>query len=751
MEEMQKIGGEVDAVIYRSEETGFCVLALNYDDELINVVGDFGDVEEGEELILTGRFVNHPKFGEQFKTELFERSLPTTSAAIQKYLSSGAIKGIGHILAKKLVKHFGEETLDIIENSPERLTEIAGITSKKAKKMQEDFKSSFAVRSLMTYMNSQDIPTSYGIKAFKRWGENAEQMIKANPYLLCGFGISLPFEKADNIAEKNNMPKNWSNRIKAGISYVLERNADNGHTCLPLEQLKKLTSNFLDVDADKVQQIIDEQVDDEVLFYYFKKKRPFVMLRKFYQAEDYIARRMDIMREISFDNQIDFSAVIDLEEENSGIHYEEIQRKAINLALSKGFLVLTGGPGTGKTTTLNAIISLYKQQELNVMIAAPTGRAAKRLSDLTGCEAKTIHRLLEVDFSGGNELKFVHNENNLLECDALIIDEMSMVDSCLFESLLRAISITCKLILVGDSDQLPSVGAGNVLKDIIESNTVSVVTLKEIFRQSKKSDIIMNAHKIVNGEHIDLKVNDKDFFFFQRLEYPALQQLVVDLCKKRLPKAFGYSPLEDIQVLSPTRKGPAGTNELNKILQDKLNPPKPGKSQIKTLNYIFRKGDKVMQTKNDYEILWKKQTDDEEEKSGKGIFNGDIGIIIDVNKILKTVTIDFEGRIANYTLEMLDNLEPAYAVTVHKSQGSEYNVVILTVFGGYDKLYYRNLLYTAVTRAKKMLIIVGSKKRVDFMIDNNLKTRRYTALKNMLRDISDTDNEKEPTLFKDIK
>ena len=365
------------------------------------------------------------------------------------------------------------------------------------------------------------------------------------------------------------------------------------------------------------------------------------------------------------------------------------------------------------------------------MIAAPTGRAAKRISDLTGYDAKTIHRLLEVQYTG-DVLKFVHDENNLLECDALVVDEMSMVDSCLFEALLRAISVTCKLVLVGDSDQLPSVGAGNVLKDIIDSRVMSVVTLTEIFRQAQESDIIMNAHKIVKGENIDLTKRDKDFFFFQRLDFTELQNLVVELCKTRLPNAYGYSPFESIQVLSPTRRGPSGTVELNKRLQAELNPPAAGKSEVKTLMYIYRKGDKVMQTKNDYEIMWKKQTDGEKPESGAGIFNGDIGIIIGVNKILKTVTIDFDGRVAVYNEQMLDNLELAYAVTVHKSQGSEYDVVILTVLGGYDKLYYRNLLYTAVTRAKKMLIIVGSKNRVEFMIKSTRRMSRYTALKNML-------------------
>lgn len=736
MGELKTIKGEVDSIVFKNHDTGFCVLMMNYENELLTVVGEMGDVDEGEELVCTGEFVVHRKFGEQFKVSVFERSLPTTVDSIRRYLASGAIKGIGPVLAKKLVKKFGEETFQVIENEPEKLCGIEGITAEKADSFSKQFKNTFAVRSLMTYLGRYEIAASYGIRAWNRWGAQSEKMIVKNPYVLCTEGIDLPFSQADELAEKNEIPPDSRFRIKAGIVYVLRQNADAGHTCLPKETLTELTRRFLEVDESLILQVMTEEIEEENLCCYYKGKRPFIMLAEYFRAEDYISRRLSIMSGISYDNKIDFSEVIDLEEENNGIKYETIQRQAINLALSKGFLVLTGGPGTGKTTTLNAIISLYAQQGLNVMICAPTGRAAKRLTDLTGVEAKTIHRLLEVKFRSGETASFVHNENDLLDCDALIIDEMSMVDSVLFEAVLRAISVTCKLVLVGDSDQLPSVGAGNVLRDIIDSGAMPVVTLKEIFRQAQESDIVMNAHKIVNGEHIDLSKRDKDFFFFQRLDFEGLQDLIVDLSKNRLKKAYGFSPFEDIQVLSPTRKGPAGVVELNKRLQKELNPPAAGKSEIKTPVYTFRKGDKVMQTKNDYEILWKKQLDDDKTESGAGIFNGDIGVILAVNKVLRTATIDFEGRVCIYSGTMFDNLELAYAVTVHKSQGSEFNVVILAVFGGFDKLYYRNLLYTAVTRARKMLIIVGSQKRVNFMIDNDRRTLRYTALKNMLTENS---------------
>lgn len=740
----EKIQGEVDSVVFRSDETGFAVIMLKADNELIPVVGELGNVEEGEDLVCTGRFVTHQKFGEQFKCELCERSLPKTAASIQRYLSSGAIKGIGAVTARAMVKKFGDQTLEILENEPEKLCEVDGITPQKARKMSEQFKQSFAVRTLMIFLSSYNIPMSVGVRAFKRWGENSELLIRSNPYVLCNPAVDVSFVKADEIARSLEIPEDSENRVRAGISCVLRENANSGHTCLPLDKLAEITCGFLKIERQLFDKVLSDELTDETLFCYIKNGRKFIMLYEYFRAEDYISRRLSIMKECSYDNKMDFSDVIDIAENQNGIEYEQRQREAINLSLSYGFLVITGGPGTGKTTTLNAIIDLYKQQGMNVMIAAPTGRAAKRLSDLTGCEAKTIHRLLEVKPTDVGMMSFVHDENNLLECDALIIDEMSMVDTLLFEAVLRGIKLTCKLVLVGDSDQLPSVGAGNVLKDIMDSGVMPVVKLTEIFRQAQKSAIVTNAHKIVNGEHVDLSEKDKDFFFFQRLNFEGLQSLVSELCKTRLPKAYDYSPFDDIQILSPTRKGPAGTLELNKLMQQELNPPMAGKSEIKTPVFTYRTGDKVMQTKNDYDIIWKKKNGEKTE-SGAGIFNGDIGRITACNKILRTLTIDFDGREAVYTADMLDNLELAYAITVHKSQGSEYDAVILTVFGGYDKLYYRNLLYTAVTRAKKLLIIVGQNRRVDFMIDNNRRTLRYTCLKDLLKELNS--NENDPALL----
>lgn len=731
--------GSVDCIVYKNEENGFAVLTLDSGGEAVTVVGELGNVEEGEELKLTGEYINHRKFGMQFKAHLCERSLPKTATAIMKYLASGVIKGIGPALAKKIVKQFGERSLEVFENDPDKLLEIDGITPKSLTKIMDSYKNVFGVRNLMIFLSEHNISAAYGVRAWRKWNNSAIDAIKGNPYLMCTGGVELPFSLAEQLAEEMGVSKSDSNRIKAGISWVLTQNSLNGHTCLPKDRLKETAMAFLSIDDVTFENALAAEIEENRLYIYYKGKRPFVMLRDYYEAEDYIARRLQLMRDMSFNSNIDYSEVIDLAEEQFDIKYEEIQRKAINTALSCGFLILTGGPGTGKTTTLNGIISLFQQQGMTVMIAAPTGRAAKRISDLTGFEAKTIHRMLEVEFSDGDRPTFKHDENSILDCDVMIIDEMSMVDTLLFEALLKALKFNCSLIMVGDSDQLPSVGAGNLLKDIIDSGIVPTIELKEIFRQAQQSKIVINAHKIMSGELPDLTDKTSDFFFFQRLEYESLQELIIDLVKTRLPQAYDYDPFDDIQVLSPTRKGPAGTVELNKKLQAELNPPTKEKSEIKTFLYTFRVGDKVMQTRNNYDIMWKKFNDEGViVENGSGIFNGDIGVITAMNKILGVVTIEFDGRVCKYNLQMLEDIELAYAVTVHKSQGSEFDVVILTVFKGYDKLYYRNLLYTAVTRAKKMLIIVGSAKRLEFMINNDRRTNRYTALKNMLcEDLSD--------------
>ena len=726
----ETIYGSVDSVTYRNDDNGFAVITLDHEGKPLTVVGELGNVEEGEELELTGIYSNHAKFGRQFKADVCVRSLPSEISAIRRYLAGGVIKGIGPVTAANIVKKFGEETFDVLENSPGRLATVDGITQAKALAFCQEFKRVIGFRDVLEYFNRLRIQSVYGVRAWKKYEIKTLAMIEQNPYILCSYGIELPFTIAEEIAREKGVPYDSYNRLCAGIKYVLAENADAGHTCLPKDKLIETASRFLRVEPELVEKAVMSEVDEENLYIYLKKHRPFIMLREYFIAEDYISRRLAIMNSLSYDTGINYDEVIDIHEQVTDITYADKQRQAINIALSRGFMVLTGGPGTGKTTTLNAMISLFEQQGLKPFICAPTGRAAKRISDLTGYEAKTIHRLLGVK-GGGEFASFEHNENNLLDCDVVIIDEMSMVDTLLFEALLRALPVNCKMIMVGDSDQLPSVGAGNVLRDIIESETVPVIALNEIFRQASASAIVTNAHKIVKGEMIDLSDNSRDFFFMQRLDFDEAAALTVELCLKRLPDAYGYSSISDIQILSPTRKGPLGTNELNKLLQQALNPPSREKSEIKTLYQTFPTGDKLMQTKHDYDVEWKK--DDER---GTGIFNGDIGVITKLNRILGTVEIDFEGRICQYNTMMLDNLELAYAATVHKSQGSEFEAVILPILGGFDKLYYRNLLYTAVTRAKKLIVIVGSSNRVKYMIDNDRRTNRYTCLKTMLREDS---------------
>lgn len=726
-----ELKGSVDSITYKNSDTGFAVIMLDADGEPVTAVGEIGDVDEGEELHLIGEFTTHPKYGEQFKVSLCQPALPSTATSIQKYLASGVIKGIGPVLAKSIVSRFGDEVFDIFEHEPLRLTEIDGISKKKAMKYAEEFASKFAVRRLMVYLAENGISSSVGVKAYRAWGAVAMDMIENNPYCLCSFEVGLPFSKADELASRLEFPPESDSRIKAGIVNVLARNGTEGHTCLPLDKLRELSCAFLGIENSRFDEVLEFLHDEHIIAAYTKTNgRIYEMLHDYAVADMNISRRLNIMSQLSYDSKIDYSEVIDIAQEQNDIVYDDVQRKAINTALSTGFLVLTGGPGTGKTTTLNAIIALFQQQGMNVMIAAPTGRAAKRISELTGFEAKTIHRLLEVQYADGDRPHFAHDEDNTLECDVLIVDEMSMVDTLLFDSLLRALPINCKLILVGDSDQLPSVGAGNLLKDIIESGIVPTVTLKEVFRQAQSSRIVTNAHRIISGEEI-VRGDCDDFFFFSRTDYEGIHSLIVDLCRDRLPARYYIDPLENIQVISPTRQGPCGTMELNRVLQQSLNPPSKSKQEIKTLMYTFRVGDKVMQNKNNYDIIWKRETSDGFE-SGAGIFNGDIGIITKINKAIGIITISFDGRMCEYNTLMLDNVELAYAVTVHKSQGSEFDYVIFAAFPGYEKLFYRNLLYTAVTRAKRMFITVGSMGVINYMIQNNRRTNRYTCLKDML-------------------
>lgn len=729
--ELEEIQGSVEDIIYRNPDSGFAVITLAVTDELVTVVGPLASVDVGEELKVTGNFTSHPTYGYQFKAELFEKSLPATAGAILQYLSSGAVKGIGPGLARRIVDQFGDETLEQIEKDPMVLAQIKGISEKKASELALEFKQIFGVRSVMLFLARFGISPAYSVNIWKTWGLSAVDFISKNPYIICEEEIGLPFETADLIANHLELSPLSPERITAGIRYVLSKNLLNGHTCLTQEKLLMVTAQLLAVETADVHAVLDKLLEDDQLIS-VERNKPYIYLPELFIAETYIANRISLMsRELtSQDDQID--AAINAVEKENHIEYETLQRQAIRSALTENVMILTGGPGTGKTTTLNAIIKIFEQREQKVLIAAPTGRAAKRISELTGREAKTIHRLLEVEYQKDNQLSFSRNEKNPLDCDVVVIDEMSMVDTLLFESLLRAMRLDCKLIMVGDSDQLPSVGAGNVLRDLIDSDCVTIVALKEIFRQAARSLIVTNAHAIVHGEMPDLSQKDNDFFFLSRENPIAALKTVIELVSTRLPNSYGYSPTEDIQVLCPSRKGDLGVENLNSKLQNVINPSKSEKHEFSYGPYTYREGDKVMQIKNNYDIAWVKG-----EEKGLGIFNGDIGTIVSIDKHNGYIFIDFDGRLSSYTLKMAEELELAYAITVHKSQGSEFPAVILPLLGGYDKLYYRNLLYTAVTRAKKILILVGSRQRVQFMVENNRKMLRYTGLKQFIIDYTE--------------
>ena len=722
-----RIKGYVEDIIYRNNENGYCVLDLSVGGELITAVGNLSGVNVGEELEMQGEWTSHAIYGSQFKITDYERRMPKSADDMLRYLSSGAIKGIGPATAAKIVERFEDETFEVLENKPELLSTIKGISQEKAQLICEQFKKQFAVREVMIYLEKFGMKSSECLAAFKVFGMNATSRIAENPYVLCNEKIGLSFERAEEIAENFSFSASSAFRQRAGVIHIIQHNLLNGHTCLPREKIISPACELLGASGDEIEAIIDTLIEDKELVLKSIDSRDFLFLPNLYLEESNIAKRIKVMLDFPPAQGRPVEKDIDEIEEKNSIHFEEKQRLAIMTAAKKGLLVLTGGPGTGKTTTLNGIISLYEKRKLKVLLAAPTGRAAKRMSDVTGREAKTIHRLLEVVWGENDKQSFSRNIRNPLEADAVIIDELSMVDVHLFHALLDALPLGCRLIMVGDSNQRPPVGAGNILHDIIDSGLLPVVALTEVFRQSLESLIVTNAHKIVNGEYPDLSKNDRDFFFLSRGNIISAASTVVDLYTNRLPKAYGYNPIEDVQIICPSRKGELGTVSLNRSLQKLLNPPSPDKEELELSGRIFRQGDKVMQVKNNYDIMWTKGR-----QSGYGIFNGDIGIIQAVNHNSKIMKILFDDRTAIYAFENAKELEHAYAVTVHKSQGCEFEAVLMPVFAVVPQLSYRNLLYTAVTRAKSRIILVGSKDQVFSMVDNDKKARRYSALKHFL-------------------
>ncbi len=723
-EQLDEITGTVEEITFRNEQNGFTVLELEVEEEPVIAVGVLPPVNSGEEVHMYGRWTTHPKFGRQFAAQSLESKMPSGASAILRYLSSGAVKGIGPSTATKIVEAFGDSTLEIIENQPMRLAEIRGISKAKAEQISQDFRSHFGLREAMAFLGQYRINPNQALAVYKKFGVGCIELIKDDPYVLCAEGLNIGFERADAIAMSMEKSPDSGRRITAGLTYVLTHNLNNGHTCLPKDKLLEVASSLLEIDREAVADQLEEAIDDSDFMQDEINGTAYIFLPYLYEAELYCAGRIATMAMCPAEPIKNYARQMLVIESVTGITYDKRQTEAIDAAMNKGLLVLTGGPGTGKTTTLNAIIQLLELYGHKVSIAAPTGRAAKRITEITGHEAKTIHRLLEVEWGENDTQSFARNDKNPLDCDALIVDELSMTDILLFQSLLKAVKFGCRLVLVGDSDQLPSVGAGNVLGDLIQSGRVPVVALTEVFRQAQKSAIIMNAHRIVNGEMPQLDLLDSDFFFLPIREKEKITQMICDLCFTRLPDAYGFNPLKDIQVLCPGRKGELGTVELNKVLQQRFNPQHQKRPEITLNGVIFRQGDKIMQIKNNYHVEWTKDDGTE----GTGIFNGDVGMLEEIDKLHGMLKVRFDDRTATYSIDNADELEHAYAITVHKSQGSEFPAVIIPMYPMAPQLCYRNLLYTAVTRARSILIMVGHKQIACQMARNQKKTLRYSAL-----------------------
>ena len=727
-ESLLRLEGVVENIVYRNDENGYTVLEISDGDDYITAVGIMPLANVGDTVALTGSFVEHRSYGRQFSAKVCEICRPTETADILRYLSSGAVKGIGPSTARKLVDEFGESTLNVMENQPERVALLKGISTEKALDFAAQLRANTGVRTLMLYLGEYGISNAAAVKIFTAFGAGCVERIKENPYLLCQGDFGVSFERADFIAKREHLENDSSVRVRAGITYILRHNEGNGHTCLPKEKLAQISADFLSVGLACVQECLEDMIFDRSLILDVISDKEFVFTPQLHLNEMYIASRIKMMLAFPAERESRIEDAIQALEKRNDIEYAALQKDAIAAALTEGMLVLTGGPGTGKTTTLNAIIKILQDRGKKVLLAAPTGRAAQRMSELTGDEAKTLHRLLEVSWDKQDNPVFNKNERNQLKCDALIIDEMSMVDCYIFESVMRALPLGCRLIMVGDSDQLPSVGPGNILGDLADSGMIPVIRLNEIFRQAQQSLIVTNAHKIVNGQMPVLNQADKDFFFLYRNNKSEVTDVITDLCKNRLPNAYGYSPFENIQVLSPSKKGELGTAELNHKLQARLNPKTDDKAEATIGSKVFREGDKVMQVKNNYDIRWFRDNGE----TGEGIFNGDIGIVDKIDKRNKMIRINFYDKTAAFSFEAAAELDFAYAITVHKSQGNEFDAVVIPMFSGPPQLYYRNLLYTAVTRAKKTLILVGTPQTVEYMVNNNRRTKRYSALKEFL-------------------
>lgn len=726
-QELEIIQGVISAVVFQNYENGYAVLRLNVGGaQNVTVVGTIPLPAPGERLMVTGKWSNHASYGKQFEAEFLERLLPQTSTEILAYLSGRIIKGIGPKTAARIVQHFGDETLTVMEREPLRLAEVSGISREKARLIGEEFRQRVGMRQLMEFFTQHQLPAELAVRTYKIYGEQTVELLYDDPYLLMDEGLDAPFGAVDRFAIDLGVAGDDPRRVQAGILFELNYNLLSGHSFLPEEKLIYATCELLSVSPEAVQKGIETLLEGQRCVRDHLAGIHVIYLAALYEAECYCKERLLQFASLDFPAPAKLNAMVKRASQESGLAYSAQQEQAIRAAASSGVLLITGGPGTGKTTILNGILSLFDQMDLKCLLAAPTGRAAKRLTEVTGREASTIHRLLETDIdpATGN-MFFLRDESNPLKADAIIVDEMSMVDVELLHSLLRAIPQRKRLILVGDPDQLPPVGPGSPFSDMLRSEALPSVRLTDIFRQAQESLIVMNAHRVNHGEMPDLRSRKSDFFFLPCRSEEEVRQTVVGLCATRLPKNMGI-PADQIQVLSPTRKGGVGTAALNQVLQTALNPAAPTKKERPFGDFSFREGDRVMQIRNNYDIMWKK-TDGS--AVGTGIFNGDVGTVAAIDPQEQTLTVIFEDREAVYDFTQLNELEPAYAMTVHKSQGSEYRAVILTAWNGHPNLMIRSVLYTAITRAKELLIIVGREETVAAMTENAKRNRRYTGLK----------------------
>lgn len=719
------IVGSVGHIIYTNSVNGYTVAEIETEDELVTATGTMPYLAEGEEISMTGVWTNHPTFGRQFKVEAYEKKMPTGTTAIFKYLASGIIKGLGPALAKRIVDKFGAQSLEVCECHCEWLSDIKGISPEKAKQIGESFNSQFGLRNIIIFCG-EFFGVSTAMRIYKRWGAASIEVVSANPYVISDEIFGVGFQKVDEFAKKKGIKDDDPLRLCAALKYIIRHNAgQNGHVYVPEKKLIEVCATLTGAQSSKVRDALEKCVCDGSVVRKRLLENNAIYLKKYYDAEQYTARKLFelLTAGVIHKNIIDIDSVIESIEKADGIEYALLQKQAIKTAVESGVMVLTGGPGTGKTTIVKAILRILDKSGISVVLAAPTGRSAKRLEIATGCEAKTIHRLLEAELGTDKGDSFGKNAASPLEADYIIIDEASMVDILLMEALLKAIKPGAQLLIIGDKDQLPAVGAGNVLQDIINSGEIPTVSLKEIYRQASESQIIVNAHLINSGEYPVLDKKDSDFFYISRESPEDVNRTVTELIQYRLPKAYGEMG-DEAQVIIPSHKGKNGTDELNRIMQNAINPPRSAKLEVKVGDKVFREGDKVMQMRNDYNIIWK----DEDGEEGSGVYNGDIGYIKTIDMGSETVYVVYDNRCAEYDFPMLDDLDHAYAITVHKSQGSEYPIVVLPLYDFPKKLQVRNLLYTAITRAQNLLIIVGRKEVVYRMVDNYKETVRFTDL-----------------------